>query len=77
MAPIRGLVIYIEDLKMSEPVILKKINSNGVAEITLNRPNVFNGYNEELLTSLEKTLDELEDNNGVRVVILRGAGKHF
>jgi len=71
------LVIYIEDLKMSEPVILKKINSNGVAEITLNRPNVFNGYNEELLTSLEKTLDELEDNNGVRVVILRGAGKHF
>jgi methylglutaconyl-CoA hydratase len=62
---------------MSEPVVLKHLNPNGIAEITLNRPHVFNGYNEELLTELRSVLDELEASNAVRAIILRGAGKHF
>jgi len=62
---------------MSEPVVLKNINPNGIAEITLNRPEVFNGYNEELLTTLRTILDEIEASKGVRAIILRGAGKHF
>ena len=62
---------------MSESVVLKKINHLGVAEITLNRPNVFNGYNEELLTTLENILGELAARAEIRAIILRGAGKHF
>mgnify|MGYP001189375036 FL=1 len=62
---------------MSESVVLKKINHHGVAEITLNRPNVFNGYNEELLTVLENILEELAASAEIRAIILRGAGKHF
>ena len=62
---------------MLEPVVLKKINPNGVAEITLNRPDVFNGYNEELLMKLIAILDEVEVTRRVRAIILRGAGKHF
>ena len=62
---------------MSEPVVLKNMNPNGIAEITLNRPEVFNGYNEELLTTLRTILDEIEASKGVRAIILRGAGKHF
>jgi methylglutaconyl-CoA hydratase len=62
---------------MSESVVLKKINPNGIAEITLNRPNVFNGYNEELLTTLSAILDEVAVDSSVRGIILRGAGKHF
>ena len=62
---------------MSEPVVLKKINPNGIAEITLNRPNVFNGYNEELLATLSAILDEVALDSSIRGIILRGAGKHF
>ena len=62
---------------MSESVVLKKINHLGVAEITLNRPNVFNGYNEELLTTLENILGKLAASADIRAIILRGAGKHF
>jgi methylglutaconyl-CoA hydratase len=62
---------------MSEGVVLKEINNNGIAIVTLNRPEVFNGYNEELLTSLAAHLAEIEADPSVRAVVLRGTGKHF
>ena len=62
---------------MTEPVVLKEINSNGIASVTLNRPEAFNGYNEELLTTLGAVLDEIEAEDNLRAVIIRGAGKHF
>lgn len=62
---------------MPEDVVLKSLDTRGVATITLNRPNVFNGYNKELLLRLRKVFGELEENEAVRVIILRGAGKHF
>ena len=62
---------------MSEDVVLKEINENGIATVTLNRPTVFNGYNEELLTSVAPHLAELEADASVRAVVIRGAGKHF
>ena len=62
---------------MTQPVVLKEIKANGIAEITLNRPHVFNGYNEELLTTLRTILGELKVSKAVRAIILRGAGKHF
>jgi methylglutaconyl-CoA hydratase len=77
MASKKWLVIYSGAQNMSELVVLKQINSNGIAEITLNRPHVFNGYNEELLTAFRTILDELKASKAVRAMILRGAGKHF
>jgi ankyrin repeat protein len=62
---------------MSEQLILKSLSSQGVATITLNRPNIFNGYNEEFLIQLQGTISELESDTSVRVITLRGAGKHF
>ncbi len=62
---------------MAEPVILKQIKQNSIVEITLNRPEVFNGYNEELLTDLGDALDQVKRDSNMRAVILRGAGKHF
>lgn len=62
---------------MSEDVVLKEISSNGIATITLNRPDVFNGYNEALLTGLIAHLTDVEADDTVRAVILKGAGKHF
>jgi methylglutaconyl-CoA hydratase len=61
----------------TEDVILSSVDGRGVAKVTLNRPQVFNGYNKELLTRLTEVLTSLENDANVRVVLLRGAGKHF
>jgi methylglutaconyl-CoA hydratase len=60
-----------------ESVVLSEIDARGVATVTLNRPQVFNSYNPALLTGLTQTLMTLEADDRVRVVLLRGAGKHF
>lgn len=60
-----------------ESVVLSEIDARGVATVTLNRPQVFNSYNPALLTGLTQTLTTLEADERVRVVVLRGAGKHF
>lgn len=50
---------------------------NGVATITLNRPDVYNAWNNELQTTLFGLFDELAHDDDVRVVIITGAGKAF
>ncbi|MEK9676957.1 MAG: enoyl-CoA hydratase-related protein [Rhodospirillaceae bacterium] len=62
---------------MSKDVVLKENNGNGVVAITLNRPEIFNGYNEALLTRVVEVVAEIDADDSVRAVLLRGAGKHF
>lgn len=50
---------------------------NGVATITLNRPEVFNSFNREMAFQLQDTLDASEKNDAVRAIVLTGAGKAF
>ncbi|MAV87049.1 MAG: enoyl-CoA hydratase [Rhodospirillaceae bacterium] len=57
--------------------VLLRIIDKRVAEITLNRPEVLNVYNGDLLISLNRILDRIERNKKIRVVLLKGAGKHF
>ncbi len=45
--------------------------------ITLNRPDVFNAFNDELSYALQDALKEATRNDEVRVVVLTGAGKAF
>ncbi|MDP6908192.1 MAG: 2-(1,2-epoxy-1,2-dihydrophenyl)acetyl-CoA isomerase PaaG [Flavobacteriales bacterium] len=49
----------------------------GVAIITLNRPDTLNSFNVELATELQRTLDLCMDNTEVRCVLLTGAGRGF
>jgi enoyl-CoA hydratase/carnithine racemase len=58
---------------VTEPVLLAEV-AEGVARVTLNRPEVRNALNEALLRQLESTLRRLEDDPAARVVVLRGAG---
>ena len=58
---------------MSEPVLVVDV-AEGVARVTLNRPEVRNALNEALLRELESALRRLEDDPAARVVVLRGAG---
>ena len=47
------------------------------ALITLNRPEARNAYSSQMINALVETLDHLELNDQVRVVILTGAGRAF
>ena len=50
---------------------------NGIATLTLNRPNQFNALSEAMLAALQEKLDAIAENEAVRIVILQGAGKVF
>lgn len=49
----------------------------GTATLTLNRPERGNAYDDVMLRELMIALAELDNDDAVRVVLLRGAGKHF
>jgi len=48
-----------------------------VATIWMNRPEVFNAFNETLIQDLSDACAALEADTSVRVVVLAGRGKHF
>src|SRR6516164_637727 len=50
---------------------------NAVAIITLNRPEVHNAFNETLIAELTGALRMLARDDGVRAVVLIGAGESF
>ena len=58
------------------PSILFEIK-NGVAVITLNRPEKFNSFNREMAFLLQAKLDEAASLHEVRCVYITGAGKAF
>jgi len=62
---------------MTAERFLLATDARGVATLTLNRPEVANAYDEDLLRSLTAVLERLAADDAVRVVVIRGAGKHF
>jgi enoyl-CoA hydratase len=50
---------------------------DGVARITLNRPERANALNQAMLTEIGQALDEAEGNATVRAIVVRGAGAAF
>jgi 2-(1,2-epoxy-1,2-dihydrophenyl)acetyl-CoA isomerase len=51
--------------------------SEGIAVITLNRPQARNALTKEMLAGLERALDHAERSASVRVVVVTGAGGAF
>jgi len=54
--------------------ILFETNAHGVALVTLNRPSMHNAMDPELLENLSAVLTDVAEDDGVRAVILTGAG---
>lgn len=50
---------------------------NGVCTLTLNRPAVFNSFNQAMAFQLQAALDDCATNDEVRVIVIRGEGKAF
>lgn len=56
--------------------LLFEVNS-GIATITLNRPESFNAFSEEMIKLWISALEEVRDNDSIRVLLLKGNGKSF
>ena len=57
--------------------VLWGLGESGVATVTLNRPEVNNAYDASLIHGLLSAMDELGKQPHLRVVVLKGNGKHF
>lgn len=62
---------------MPETVVLSEVDPRGIATVTFNRPAVNNAYNGAVMEGLARAFAALAGNPAVRVVVLRGNGKHF
>jgi 2-(1,2-epoxy-1,2-dihydrophenyl)acetyl-CoA isomerase len=59
-----------------EPTILYEAD-DGVATLTLNRPDKLNAFNEAMHGELARALDRVEADPNIRAVLLTGAGRGF
>ena len=50
-------------------------SSDGVANITFNRPNVLNALNSELLEEFSQALDEVAEDDAICALVLTGSGE--
>ena len=57
--------------------VLWSLDQRGVATVTLNRPEVNNAYDAGLIDGVLSAMDELGRKPLLRVVVLKGNGKHF
>jgi methylglutaconyl-CoA hydratase len=61
---------------MNEQTVLYSV-SNGIATITLNRPELHNAFNEIVIGELTRLFEKAGEDKFVRAVVLRGEGKSF
>ena len=60
--------------KRMDSKILLKEEQNGVATLTLNRPEKMNAINFDLLYDLRNQIEKLKLKSDIRVIIITGAG---
>lgn len=61
---------------MPDPTLLVE-NDGAVRTLRLNRPDVMNAFNNELLAALGKAVRDAEKDNSVRCLIITGNGRGF
>ncbi|MEM8749668.1 MAG: enoyl-CoA hydratase-related protein [Pseudomonadota bacterium] len=61
---------------MADGVLLRE-DQGVVATLTLNRPDQFNALNDELRQTLRDAVRDIEADDAIRVVILKGNGRGF
>lgn len=62
---------------MAEAGVLQISDDAGVRTLTLNRPDVLNAFNNDLLDALNKAVRDAERDAKVRCVVITGAGRGF
>ena len=64
------------DEGQAEPVVLYEVR-DGVAWITMNRPQYANAQNSKMTYALDASFRRAVDDDAVKAIVLRGAGKNF
>jgi methylglutaconyl-CoA hydratase len=62
---------------MTAQTLLTSIDSRGVARLTMNRPDIKNAFNEELICAICDAIGALNADVNVRAIVLTGAGDAF
>ncbi|MEQ8935599.1 MAG: enoyl-CoA hydratase-related protein, partial [Amphiplicatus sp.] len=62
---------------MKDQTLLTTIDSRGVARLTMNRPEVKNAFNEELIGAICDAMGRLSADANVRAIVLTGGGNAF
>ncbi len=57
--------------------VLLEISAEGVATLTLNRPEVHNAFDDSIIAALIEALEATDRNPEVRVLVLRSNGRNF
>jgi methylglutaconyl-CoA hydratase len=57
--------------------IITKIDSRGVAKVTLNNPSKHNAFDDYMITQLSNTFTAIAENSDVRLMILASEGQSF
>ncbi len=63
------------DADSTEPVVVEDLGP--VRRLTMNRPDALNALNHELVEGLSEAIRAAGEDDGVRVVVLRGGGRAF
>lgn len=65
------LITYTKEASAATP------EEKNIAIITLNRPDVLNALNLDILQELDSALEEIRKDNKIRAVVIMGAGRAF
>jgi methylglutaconyl-CoA hydratase len=62
---------------MTIQTLTEEVDGRGVVAVTFNRPEKGNAYNQAMLDALHEVLTRHATDAATRVLVIRGAGKHF
>ena len=63
--------------KESDNEILKRSDTHGIAELTLNRPEARNALSTALMDRLQTELDRIRDDKDIHVVVIAANGPSY
>jgi methylglutaconyl-CoA hydratase len=62
---------------MTDNTVILELDERGVATVTLNSPEKHNAFDETIIAKLISVFEQLDDNDDVKIMILRSEGKNF
>ena len=62
---------------MNAETKLKMTTEGPIARVTLNRPDIHNAFDDDVVEALTRAAGELAEDDRIRVVVLAGEGNSF
>jgi methylglutaconyl-CoA hydratase len=75
--PIADPILEVVDSDAQSTLVNLEASANGVATVTINRPEKKNAFDSEVIGALDQVFETLEAADGVRIVFIRGEGGSF